>query len=435
MPVRVPSSFSRLAGVCAIGVVFATSSARAEGARLEYRLGPGDVLQVTVLGQPELSGKFRVGPEGSLSYPLVGTIPVADRTSSEVTADLAALLQQRVPIRGAPTVEIVEFAPVFVAGEVERPGQYAFRPGMVALELLALAGGERRMLATLETRALQLLTAEQTLANRRLTLFASKVQKARLEAEIAGRDFKPDVATLSSGAAIDRAEAERLASKEVDLFAIRRKTLMNQIASLRDQRASYDREIATLRASDKLHEGELALLEQETANAQRLLDRELGLLPTLLGLKRQLSSTRRDALEIQSFLARAQQHQIEIDQKIQELEDQQKKDNVIALRELELTAAQSLRGLQTDMLSIAEIRGQLDRDPSTPTRVSYRVARMVNGAYADVEVDDFTRLAPRDILRAVRSAPGRGEALMQSAQGAFESEPTPRSPASEGKSP
>jgi polysaccharide export outer membrane protein len=387
------------------------TSLRADEQPQPYRLGPGDVLQITVIGKPELSGKFRVSPEGALSFPLVGAIKIADLTTDEVVSSLADRLSRRIPIRTAPAVEIAEFAGVFVAGEVEKPGQYAFRPGMVAIELIALAGGLRRPAAPVETRALQMIAIEQDAADHRLALFAGQAQKDRLNAEIADADFAPSDEGRSDGS-IDRRDARSLIRNEKALYDVRKKVLGDQQAALRDQRASIGQEIETLRESTRLHNEEIALLEQEIANSQRMVDKGLGLLPALLALKRQLSATRRDALDIGSYLARAQQRQLEVDQRMQDLVDQRTKENALALRELDLTMAQTQRKLEASVAALAETRAQLGRDSIRPNPPVYKVARLVNGAYEDMSVDDFTRLAPRDILRIERR-PNEAAAVRQ----------------------
>ncbi|MFC7053949.1 polysaccharide biosynthesis/export family protein [Hansschlegelia quercus] len=391
----------RLLTASLIAALALPAGLRADEQPQPYRLGPGDVLQITVVGKPELSGKFRVGPEGALSFPLVGAIKIVNLTTDEVVSSLAERLSRRIPIRSAPAVEIAEFAGVFVAGEVEKPGQYAFRPGMVAIELISLAGGLRRPQGPAETRALQMITIEQEVADRRLTLFADQAQKDRLNAEIADADYAPSEDGPRDGS-IDRADARNMIRNEKALYDVRKKVLSDQQAAFRDQRASIGQEIETLRESTRLHNEEIALLEQEVANSQKMVDKGLGLLPALLALKRQLSATRRDALDIGSYLARAQQRQLEVDQRAQDLVDQRTKENAIALRELDLTMAQTQRKLQSSIAALGETRAQIGRDSVKPAQPIYRVARLVNGAYEDMAIDDYARLQPRDILRIER---------------------------------
>ena len=111
-------------------------------AETPYRFGPGDVLTITVFGQQALSGRFQISTEGDVSFPLLGEIPVANLTRPELEDKISHLLAQQLPGTGRISVDVAEYAPVFILGDVEKPGRYEFRPGMIPLELLALGGGD-----------------------------------------------------------------------------------------------------------------------------------------------------------------------------------------------------------------------------------------------------------------------------------------------------
>ena len=110
-----------------------------------YPIGPGDLLQIVVYGDENvartLSGQFRVGPDGAISYPVLGNVFVGGLATVEIGETLRAALAEQIPISGVPTVSVAEYAPVFVVGGVEKPGPYQFQPDMIVLHLIALAGG------------------------------------------------------------------------------------------------------------------------------------------------------------------------------------------------------------------------------------------------------------------------------------------------------
>ncbi|WP_247643848.1 polysaccharide biosynthesis/export family protein, partial [Brucella abortus] len=105
-----------------------------------YRVGANDVLQVTVYGQPALTGLYPVDVDGNIGYPVVGNISVQGLTTLQISEKIASSLSQHIPGLTV-TATINQYAPVFVMGDVKAPGKYEFRPGMVALELMALGGG------------------------------------------------------------------------------------------------------------------------------------------------------------------------------------------------------------------------------------------------------------------------------------------------------
>ncbi|MBS7695939.1 MULTISPECIES: polysaccharide biosynthesis/export family protein [unclassified Chelatococcus] len=391
-------------GIASIGlqVGFAAFAADDGG----YRAGAGDTLNVVVYGEDKLSGRFRVSPTGTISYPLVGEVAVADLSTIDIGRKIAAALAERIPASGLPSVEIAEYAPVFVVGNVDKPGPYQFRPGMTVLELVALGGGERRV-ASSETVMLQIISTEQELVDLRIARWSEMVRKTRVRAEIAGQDFDGK-AMIAGGELVAAGTRQAVLDNEVSLFRVRRSILAEQNKALAAQRASYDQEIVSLEEGIKLHDEELRLLEQEVGTQQGLYDKGLAVQPRLLAVKRELSATRRNALELRSFLARAHQRQLEVDQKIGELRDQWMRDNATMLAELDVSTARRDERIGSLVAALGELRGQASsmRDAERRT-ANYSVTRQEDGRYVTRPIGELDAIAPRDILRIDVPGPGR----------------------------
>jgi polysaccharide export outer membrane protein len=109
----------------------------------QYRLGPGDVLTVTVLRHPELSlDQVVVTRDGRIQLPIAGDIQVAGKTLSEASAGAAQALSGRlVNPEVTITVKQPRAASVFVLGSVAKPGIYELQPGWRVIEALTAAGG------------------------------------------------------------------------------------------------------------------------------------------------------------------------------------------------------------------------------------------------------------------------------------------------------
>ncbi len=106
-------------------------------------LGPGDVFEVTVYGEKALSGLHSISPEGTIDFPFVGQINVADRTPNEITTLLRERL--RAGYLRDPFVSVLvrkySSKKVFVLGKVQKPGTFPYAAGMTVVEAIALAGG------------------------------------------------------------------------------------------------------------------------------------------------------------------------------------------------------------------------------------------------------------------------------------------------------
>jgi polysaccharide export outer membrane protein len=113
-----------------------------ETGRTDYRLGSGDTLRLLVFGDPRLNGEFRVSDDGKIALPLIGPQQAAGRTSRELEQAIAGQMQAQGVLRNAQVaVEVINFRPFFILGEVERPGQFPFQPGMTVLTAVAIGGG------------------------------------------------------------------------------------------------------------------------------------------------------------------------------------------------------------------------------------------------------------------------------------------------------
>ncbi len=107
-----------------------------------YRLDSGDLLRITVFGEEQLTGEFRVSDSGAVTVPLAGPVQAKGLTTSELAAAIQHTMVERKLYRNPQvSVEVVTYRPIFVLGEVSKPGEYAYRPHMTVLTAVAVAGG------------------------------------------------------------------------------------------------------------------------------------------------------------------------------------------------------------------------------------------------------------------------------------------------------
>jgi polysaccharide biosynthesis/export protein len=107
-----------------------------------YHLGPGDQIRVITYDETQLSNTFTVGDNGKIAFPLIGSVEASGHTPNQVASEIAASLQNSQLVnRPSVSVEVVQYRPISVLGEVNHPGQYPYQPGMTTLDAVALAGG------------------------------------------------------------------------------------------------------------------------------------------------------------------------------------------------------------------------------------------------------------------------------------------------------
>lgn len=114
----------------------------------EYRLGTGDKLRVTVFGQPDMSGEFAVDAAGQVTVPLVGAIDAARLTVAELTKSITDRLAKDFLVDPKVSVDVLNYRPFYVLGEVKSPGSYAYVVGINIRQAIAIAGGFNRRAKT-----------------------------------------------------------------------------------------------------------------------------------------------------------------------------------------------------------------------------------------------------------------------------------------------
>ena len=118
-----------------------TPDAPAELVNAVYRLGSGDRVKVTVFRHPDLSGEFSLDGSGNFALPLVGEIESRGLTSRELEQKIVTRLSDGFIRDPQVGVEILNYRPFYILGEVKTPGSYPFQNNMNVLNAVALAGG------------------------------------------------------------------------------------------------------------------------------------------------------------------------------------------------------------------------------------------------------------------------------------------------------
>lgn len=127
-----------------LGVLISASVQAQQSTFSEYRIGPSDVLSITVWQQEDLSRVVAVRTDGYITYPLLGDVRVEGMTPNELRDHIAVALEQFVNIMVSEvtvSVDEINSYTVSVLGEVKTPGRFSFQSQVTVLDVLAEAGG------------------------------------------------------------------------------------------------------------------------------------------------------------------------------------------------------------------------------------------------------------------------------------------------------
>jgi polysaccharide export outer membrane protein len=106
-----------------------------------YRLSAGDKVRIAVFGEDDLTVTNQVSARGTISFPLIGELKVADLTPGDLEDLVASRLRGPYLVDPRVSVSIEEYRQFFVMGQVNRPGSYAYLPGLTVRKAVSIAGG------------------------------------------------------------------------------------------------------------------------------------------------------------------------------------------------------------------------------------------------------------------------------------------------------
>jgi polysaccharide export outer membrane protein len=387
-----------------------------QAAAAEYLLHPGDVLEISALGLSELRQTSSINPDGQASLPLVGSIKAAGLSLAKLREKIGELLPTKVFRRRTmdgreyPVVvaldeiliTVAEYRPVYLDGDVAKPGAQTYRPGMTVRQALALAGGYDVM--RFHGRDPFLETADFRAEYYSLWADFAKEQAhiARLQAELGNKpaiDRQGWVDTPISHSVA--AEIERLENEQ---FEARKADLQHEKDHLRRAIVQEDGRIGVLNEQEtKEKEGAQA----DEADLQQMRESfKKGIIPTT-----RMSEARRltlfsatQALQTTAVLAQAERERENLRRGLEKLDDDRRMQLLGDLQGAEV----NLEGIRARLQAVGDklmysgmVRSQLVRGIGSQPDV--KISRDVDGDRQTLVADQETELMPGDVIEvAVR---------------------------------
>jgi polysaccharide biosynthesis/export protein len=388
-------------------------------AAAEYRVQQGDTIEIEVAGIPELKQRSTVQPDGAMAFPLVGAIGVEGLTPEQLRSAVQTQLAKKIyrartnDGREILTViqsdevsaAIVAYRPVYVTGDVAKPGEQTFLPGMTIRQTLALAGG-----IDIGARFMRdpiVLRSDYGLALADFVTATAKI--ARITAELNGRaelgqlDFSDASLPSERFAEIEKSESALLEARMGEYE--RERTFLKSSLDQSDERISVVQKQQT-----EEEEGTRA----DTAELKRLVDllsRGQEINPRVTEARRALllSSTR--ALQVNVELLDLKRQKSESARRIQQFEDNRR---VALLKELEdATSARAVAQIKLEALGTelkmarTPLPAQLQGD--APRRIE--VVRQGGKGQTRFLVDEDFALAPGDVIDVALGAPEQSSSV------------------------
>jgi len=364
---------------------------------LEIRVGNWDITRKVYDEWQGLSGEYTVGMDGKISYPYVGSVAVNGKNLENISKTIAKNLKIAIGLPSLPAVaiEIASYNPIFVTGDVYRPGKYDFRPGMTVRQAMAMAGGVGRAGSSSGDIQRDILKA---LGQRRLLIQNQQrilLRIARLEAENKdGQEF---------------VTPHEIQSRLFDsgLIEIEKSIFINNTEALEQKILSVDELIELLTIVIEKLENQLSLNQNEISRSEADLVKKKQLLQSgtirandVTALARTVTELRLRDIELTVEILRAEQS---LNQAQREKIDIKKENRSRLLEQLddartELTKLTLGVELQTDLYATALEFGANNVETSWDQPLSILVIGHGNTESENNISDETTRLKPGDTV-------------------------------------
>ncbi|MEE7448838.1 sugar transporter [Methylobacterium radiotolerans] len=387
-------------------------------AAAEYRIGPGDTIEVTALSIPSFKQEATVSTDGTVMVPLLGDVPAAGLT----VAELRQSLQKSLPAKavrqrnseGKESIAVLEpdeigvriskYQPVYLSGDVTKQGEHPFHPGMTVRQAIALAGGYNLLRFRMENPVVETANLRAEYDSTWASIQRESATIWRLKAIVAAsRGDKsappPDAAPGSRATPAQKLAEQQLRvqmtdiAKEKDHLQRSLARTQTQFASLSEQQ-SKEKEGVTADAEE--YDTVRALFQRGAVVTTRLTDARRAVL---------LSSTR--ALQTTVQLTQLERDKSEVGRKLERVDDVQAMDALEKLQVAEnnlATFRSRLNSINDKLVYTGALRAQLLS--GSRARATIAVFRQSGPAKTQIDAAEDTELLPGDVVEiALRPDP------------------------------
>jgi polysaccharide export outer membrane protein len=350
-----------------------------------------------------LGGEFTVSEAGALSMPVLGSVPVGDLDNNGLAAEIAKRLKDKIGLVEAPmaAVEILDYSPVYVVGDVARPGEYKFNTGLTVLQAFAMSGGEFRATAAFQssTDVTRLLGELKELDD---SIIRSSTKIERLQAEMSGAkalDFvKPSSNTDQFAAAIY--------SQEQVIFSARANLLERKSKSLMELRDLLTEEIHVLDEKTKSMDANIKSIQQQVDSTASLIAKG-ALVATRQGeIERVLRTYQDDKLDITTAIMRARQSISQTTRDLQALYDERQTEVASELQSERALLVQLKVKRETSQKLMLDNLSALADEPRQGEKpmLTFTIVRRDNKNMKEIGASETTALLPGDVIKVTRQA-------------------------------
>ncbi|WP_287318834.1 polysaccharide biosynthesis/export family protein [Mesorhizobium sp.] len=383
----------------------------------EYRLQTGDVIGFAVIGYPEMQKRAVIDQSGVIVLPALGPLNVLGKTIEDVRKEVIEVLKPKsLPQRsddGTETwtgfypdqivVDIEEYRPVYIDGDIASPGIQPFRPGMTVRQAVAAGGGYQLGRGELQNPEMTAADLGGRLHILRIKYQESEIKAARIEAQLSGARVI-EVPDAEGDPSLEPRRDEALQQEGKHLEAVyadqeKERASIKLAATKAAERMGY------LKDQQKADQAGAAADAAELVRLKKLFEKGLIQITSVNNAQRAvlLSATR--ALQTNAEIAQLERDQGDLQRSLDKFIDQGRIDLLAGLQ-TERAAMNQMRAemdsLTKQIAYVMQMRSDLVGEGD---RITIGVTRSTDGQAATTEATEDTLLAPGDTITITLKVP------------------------------
>jgi polysaccharide biosynthesis/export protein ExoF len=349
--------------------------------------------------RPELSGEYTVEEDGTISLPLLGAIPIANRSPQQVQTAMMESFEQLLGHKGMVNVALLERSPIYVLGPVKNPGSYKYVPGATVLHAIAVAGGLDRGTSD-PWQKVEAVREIQKRSGAADTLTKLIARATVLKAE---RDGTAPNVPLRLTELVGAGEANSLVNEQIDrrkAVALARKNRERAILSAVE---SAKQDLAAYSHTDSLDE--LVKLRQERVDSIRpLVERNIVGKATLSQVQGELSEAEQRRQDAINQYGMAKQRLASLTAESLRVQADMENDLAVEIEAVEQQISNNEREVSASdgvLSSLPATRATFAPSKAAANRVTYQIVRHTAAGPVSIPSSGMTLLQPGDLVNII----------------------------------
>lgn len=366
-----------------------------------YQFSNASRLRIKFLGYSELTGEYNVGDDKIVSLPVLGRFSIQNKEPSQFEQELASKASDVSKKEAYVSVEILQYRPFYITGNVQTPGSYQWKPGLSVLHAISMSGGLYREQANQQSTALMLMAVDSELTQLKRAIANLKVTLAvllRLTAEIENSNQVEKSKELVE--LIGEAEATALINYQNTLLRSQRHSMKSRVTVFKQGIIESENKIGSLIVQQELARKQYELRKNILSGIEKLWNQKTVNNNRLMTEKANVMNQEALIANLDVQISEAKGRKIALEQEVKIIQQRRHEEVHAQIETLQREASQLRIDIDSARTAYRRLTGQQSATVQEKREFSNRfeIVRRKEGEPIRIEAEESTLIMPGDIL-------------------------------------